>query len=419
MAAKWSAAILISTAVVWLAAQEKPGGELFRPAVEKIDRDCPVCNWKGTAPVKRFEGLFKRGDKCPICGGAARLVETIDWKEGRYEALGVGTGADANAAVAKLKARRSARDGSLVGVMALATRMSKALGLAKVPDFSLELKGLIKEAKTELVREGVGADGGTRWALVRTRVPLWGARSVTAALYDRMLNGFMKARGVEAAASAPPRVERETVVIIDARALKRAVRLSLFPEVKTRAGRSVYDISKVYKEYALKHGAVRYVILADNALDFDELKKRIEREDSDGDGDGGSRLVPPGPGRAVPCGAGDGGPPAADDGDGKKNDGDGDRKRKKRKRRRLIVKVDRAGAGEVTPEEEKKGAPVEVSEEDARKMEEADKKDGALKKGNVIIIVDRIAGQEGRLPTLGETLCAMLRRGGDGGDDSR
>ncbi len=419
MAAKWSAAILISTAVVWLAAQEKPDGELFRPAVEKIDRDCPVCNWKGTAPVKRFEGLFKRGDKCPICGGAARLVETIDWKEGRYEALGVGTGTDANAAVAKLKARRSARDGSLVGVMALATRMSKALGLAKVPDFSLELKGLIKEAKTELVREGVGADGRTRWALVRTRVPLWGAGSVTAALYDRMLNGFMKARGVEAAASAPPRVERETVIIIDARALKRAVRLSLFPEVKTRAGRSVYDISRVYKEYALKHGAVRYVILADNALDFEELKKRIEREDSDGDGgDGGSRLVPPGPGRAVPCGAGDGGPPAADD-DGKKKDGDGDRKRKKRKRRRLIVKVDRAGAGEVTPEEEKKGAPVEVSEEDAKKMEEADKKDGALKKGNVIIIVDRIAGQEGRLPTLGETLCAMLRRGRDGGDDSR
>ncbi|MCX7703354.1 MAG: hypothetical protein N2234_04545 [Planctomycetota bacterium] len=170
----------------------------------------------------------------------------------------------------------------------------------------------------------------------------------------------------------------DITIVIDARAYKNALKPHLFPSVTDKEGRLVYGITSVAKEYCFKQGMVKYVILSNNEEEFEKLKDRLEKQ---------SVL------------------PASDDahyisgGDEEKQPSGEQPQPEKKKKKKIVVPAD---------EKKFEDATVVVSQEDAKRMEEADKEADSMKKGEVIIIVDsRVAGKEGRrLPTLEEVLLA-------------
>lgn len=361
----------------------------FKHTTEEFSRDCPVCKWSfkqkrsADIPSKRFEGVFKKGEKCPFCKGAGRIVEKIDWTDGFYIAYGVGISFDKNHTHAKVKAIQAARRRAAANALKLATRIHFInLKQLRVANYTQKIEGIIKEAEYKTVKEPTNTTPVL--AVVSVKVPLWGVKSLSAALFDDLQHRFAKLKKLKIIRIPPKKTtDVEITIIIDARTYKNAIKRSLFPTIRDKEGEYVYDITRVLKEYAVKKGMVKYVILSDNEEDFNHLKERLEKE---------SRLPDEGENYRISKGW----CYISNDGD----EGEEKKPRKKKKKKRIVIKADENKFDDAT---------VVISKEDAKKMKETDKEADSMKKGNVIIIVDsRVAGKEGRLHKL-EKLLATLR----------
>ena len=369
------------------------GDEGFKPVVERFSRDCPVCKWSfkekrsADIPSKRFEGVFKKGEKCPFCNGSGRIEERIDWKDGFYLAYGVGISSDKNRALAKVKATSSARKKAAANALKLASRIHFInLEKLRIADYTERIEGVIKEAEYKTIKV---TDTTPVLAVVSVKVPLWGLKSISAALFDDLQRKFAELKKLKVAQTEPKEVsDSEVTIIIDARTYKDALKRELFPTVKDENGNHIYDITRVSKKFAIKSGMVRYVVLADNEEEFEDLKERLEKESALDSPD--ERF----------CSLEDGWLISNDEGGDEEQGDERPKKKKKKKKKRIVVKADEKKFDDAT---------VVVSKEDADKMKEADEEADAMKKGNVIVIVDsRVAGKEGRLPRL-DTVLATLK----------
>jgi hypothetical protein len=382
--------LFIIVSLVMLTADE---GD-FKPAFESFDRDCPVCVWSNKdgrsadKPAEKFKGVFKEGEKCPFCNGAGRITEKIDWKNGYYLVYGCGFDTlsgktDAQKAKAKAMAKEAARTEALGNAVELASRLNYInLKNLKVADYTSRIRAVVEGAQPNFIKEVVNDD--VVFYVVELKVPLWGVKSISAELFDEFQRKFAETKKVKIS-QTPPRKETDVdiTIVIDARAYKNALKPHLFPTVTDKEGRLVYDITRPAKEYVLKEGMVKYVILSNNDEDFNSLKERLENQ---------STL------------------PTTNDahyisGDEEKQPSPPEQPQQptesKKKKKKIVINAD---------EKKLEDATVVVSQDDAKRMEEADKQADSMKKGEVVIIVDsRVAGKEGKLPTLEEVLLASTK----------
>ena len=397
MRAVTTLAVLLSACCVCviLVAQEEskepymPKG--VRPAVQEFERDCPMCGWNpfkkrsNNKPSKDFEGAFKPGGTCPFCEGKGKIKDVLNWRSGYAEAYGVGK--TEVRSKAKDARKRKAQDflGAKRAAELLATRNAARL-LARVrlnrttkvdnPSYKETLSATIKGAEEKCYKSSREAD--LPYYIAKVRVPFWGVQGLS----SRMWATYVKSYGATKHAAAPRKnLDEEHVIIIDARGTDCPPHL--FPRIITEKGTVVYDISSVNKDIANETGMARFGYL-DEEVPFEELEESFEESSIEWLEEGAG---------AYACFLN------GDDED--EEEKDKKPKKKKRKRRKKINVVIK---GKKT---EDKNASVTVSEADAEKMKEADKKSDSLKGAKVIILTDsRVAGKEGRIIILGETRLA-------------
>jgi len=349
-----------------------------KPLLQKVDLgDCVVCRYNirkhrsADKPAKRFEGLFAAGSKCPLCQGAGRLYGYVNWKEKFFEAFGIGVSVAKREAVAKLRAREAARKKAAANALLLAAkiRLTALKDDVKVPDYTRIVEGIILNAEYKVVREGRGADRRkiSWWAVVRVRVPLVGMKGLSGAVYKVVRQAYYKRLGLSVKKLQGCKWDGETVVVVDARKVpSEQLRPALFPTLVGEGGNRIYDVGSLAEEAGRKNGGAEYVILEDEELSFDELRKRLGAA-----GEAGSSLFFPNP-NYISNGENDKNPP----------------KKRRKKRKYVVVKADKGA----------ENATAQVSAEDAKKLVETEKKTGALSNGKVIIIVNsRVAMKEGRV----------------------
>ncbi len=363
-------------------------------AVQTFKRDCPMCGWNALKkrsndkPAKKFDGAFARSSTCPFCGGAGKVHETIDWAEGYVEAYGVGVAEQRS--TAKDPAKRKAQD--LLMARRAAEVRAKRNAVALLANLRLDLKGAAESGTYKQAIEATvkGAecsevasnhDAQTPYYVVKARVPLWGVKGLSASLWSAYSKGYGARVGQVAAPRAE--LEEEYVIIIDARGTDCPPHL--FPRIVTEKGAVVYDITVVNKDVARSSGMARFGCLKED-IPFEKLQESLKQ----------SALDETEPGLAGQAygfafdGDGDEAPPEKED-----------KKRRRRKKINLVVKSKKKGG---------EGASVVVSEADAGKMKEADKKTDSLKGGKVIVITDsRVAGKEGRIITFGRARYACRK----------
>ena len=348
-----------------------------KPLQQKVDiGDCVACRYNirkhksADKPAKRFEGLFAAGSKCPLCQGAGRLYGYVNWKEKFFEAFGIGVSVAKREIVARLRAREAARKKAAANALLLAAkiRLTALKDDIKVPNYTRIVEGIVQNADYKVVREGLGADKHkiSWWAVVRVRVPLVGVKGLSGAVYKAVRQAYYKRLGLSVKELQGCKWDGETVVVVDARKVPaEELRPALFPTLVGTGGNRIYDVGVLAEEAGKKNGGAEYVILEDEELSFDELKKRLSAA-----GEAGSSLFSPNP-NYISNGENDTPP-----------------KKRKKKRKYVVVKADKGA----------KNATAQVSAEDAKKLMETEKKTGALSNGKVIIIVNsRVAMKEGRL----------------------
>lgn len=367
--------ILFVLGISLFAQEQRPK---MKPLKQMVDiEDCVACKWNARKrksadkPAKRFEGLFPHGSKCPLCDGRGRLIGIVDWKEKFFEVYGIGISVAKRLVIAKLRAREAARKKAAANAILLAAkiRLTPFKEDIKVPNFTRIVEGIVQDADYKVVREGEGADKKkiTWWAVVRVRVPLTGIKGLSGAVYKAVKQAYYQRLGIKPEEFQARAWDGETIVVVDARKIPPdKLRPALFPSLIGDGGKRIYDVGMLAEDAGKKHGGAEYVIIEDEELSFDELKKRLESL-----GEAGSSLFLPNPNYI--------------------SNGDGDHNQpqpKKKKRKYVVVKADDA------PE----NATAKLSDEDAKRLKETEKKTGALSNGHIIIIVNsRVAMKEGRL----------------------
>ncbi len=374
---RWFVVGIIGFMGILLFAQQQQAPKT-KPLLQKVDLgDCVACTYNirkhksADKPAKRFDGLFAAGNKCPLCQGAGRLYGYINWKEKFFEAFGIGVSVAKREVVAKLRAREAARKKAAANALLLAAkiRLTALKDDVKVPNYTRIVEGVVQNADYKVVREGPGADKQkiSWWAVVRVRVPLAGVKGLSGAVYKAVRQAYYKRLGLSVKELQGRKWDGETVVVVDARKVPaEQLRPALFPTLVGAGGNRIYDVGMLAEEAGKKNGGAEYVILEDEELSFDELKKRLGAA-----GEAGSSLFFPNP-NYISNGEDETPPP----------------KKRKKKRKYVVVKADKGA----------ENATAEVSAEDAKKLVETEKKTGALSNGKVIIIVNsRVAMKEGRL----------------------
>jgi len=336
------AALFAAVAVcLWSGAagqEEAPKG--LKPAIEKIERDCPVCGWNtkekrsNDKPVKAFEGVFAPGTTCPLCKGKGKVVEEIDWARGYYIAYGIGI-PEERAKVTDLKkkfaqeillAKRAAHIEAARNATALAAkvRVHNKKFLA-APDFTEHLSAQIKGVEYEDTE--CAAEAVLPYVISKAKVPLWGVKALTVRIFARYRDNYSRANNIEKRAEVPRKNLREEVTIfIDARGKK--CNPELFPRIVDQKGSRVYDVASVCEEVALERGIAHFY-----SVESEKSLEEIAQEEPEG------------------------------------------------KAKALIIKA--------KEKDSTSDASLVVSEEDAKKMREADESSDSMKAGRVIIITDQ------------------------------
>jgi hypothetical protein len=376
-----------------------------KPAVQEFVRDCPMCGWSpfkkrsNDKPSERFAGAFKPGDTCPFCGGKGKITESINWARGYAEACGVGAPEERSAiedpkrrkAFEVLQAKGGGQRVALRNAVKLLANLRLDAGkMANTANYVQKIEATVKGFETLKVKENSEAD--LPYYIAKVRIPLWGVKGLTSSFWQT----YSQAYGAKKHAAAPRSdLEEEYVIVIDARGT--GCEPHLFPRVVTGKGDVVYDVASVSKEAAEKNGMARFGNLAGD-VPFDKLQESLKESSL-------SRT-----GHYAYWDEDEGTVVFDDDEEGKEGDDEKDTpKKRKRKRINLVVKGEKS---------ENKDASVEVSEEDAKKMKEADGKTDSLKGAKVIVLTDsRVAGKEGRLHVPRSTRLAC--RTCPGGPDAR
>ena len=371
---RWFTVAVVGFVGILLFAQQQQTPKT-KPLLQRLDLgDCVACRYSiregrsADKPSKRFEGLFAAGSKCPLCQGTGRLYGYINWKERFFEAFGIGVSVAKREVVAKLRAREAARKKAAANALLLAAkvRLTPLKDDVEVPNYTRIVEGIVQNADYKVVREGPGADRQkiSWWAVVRVRVPLVGVKGLSGAVYKAVRDAYYKRLGLSVKELQGRKWDGRTIVVVDARKVPaEQLRPALFPTLVGADGSRIYDVGILAEDAGRKNGGAEYVILEDEELSFDELRRRLGAA-----GEAGSSLFLPNPNYI--------------------SNGDRTPPKKRRKRRYVVVKADEAA----------ENATAKVSAEDAKKLMETEKETGALSNGKVIIIVSsRVAMKEGRL----------------------
>jgi hypothetical protein len=334
---------LFAGAVIWFWIESEAQEEALKrlkPVVEKIERDCPVCGWNARQkrsndkPVKAFEGVFAPGTTCPLCKGKGKVVEEIDWAGGYYIAYGIGIPeervkvADSKKRFAQeiLLAKRAAQVEAARNALALAAKV-RVHGRRHLdsPDFAEHITAQIRGVEYEDIE--CDTEAALPYVISKAKIPLWGVKGLTVRIFARYRDDYARGRNIGKRAEAPRKDRKEEVeIFIDARG--KNCRPEIFPTVVDEKGNRVYDVASVCEEVALERGIAHFY-----STEGEESLVEIAQE-----------------------------------------------KPEKETKTLVVIAKEKGSFSEAT---------VVVSEEDAKKMREADENSDSLKAGRVTIIIDR------------------------------
>ncbi len=318
----------------------------------------------------------------PVKGGR------VDWTGGYILAEGIGhpNGRESSEGRAKAMAMRAAELVAARNALAMARgiRLDAGRKVADIAEGRVQIEGIVRGHR--MIRSQWDPKARPPIARVVLEVPLWGVRGVAAVLAPSERNRAVRTAGgrrLQLVASVTQ--VTDAVVVIDARG--RNLTPCLFPVVVDAGGQTLYDIATPSADAATRGAIVRYV---ETKLTFEQLRA-----------DAGRRFEP----LWFDMLAEDVRGPAAQSAPATSfgRDAAGTQPSRRRARQQIVVQATAPGAAP--------NAQLVITREDAERLRNSPEAAEAMRKGQVLIVVDAsAAGTEGRAPFETNDALALLAR---------